>query len=173
MAQINHRRTRYVYNALYKHHRITQEVFDYCAEMNFIDAALAKKWRLVGYEQLCCNACALPGAASVAALRNAKYAHRHTAERKLTGLAIGSDNSNSSSSSKNQTHDRDREMKPGTTCVCRVPASQRRSKSFLACAVCGCHGCCSSDTTTHERHGVFDDLSTTTRTRHNVNIHTS
>lgn len=127
VAQINQARTRYVFDAYVRERRISKEVYDYCCEMGFIDGGLAKRWRLAGYERLCCVACGVPGSASIAASITAKYALRDKQERRSAKGASGTG--------------------PGgkATCVCRVPAAQRKNKSFVACAVCGCHGCCSAD----------------------------
>lgn len=130
VAQINHDRTRYVYDAYHRTHSISKAVFDYCCSMSFIDAGLARRWRLPGYEQLCCTACGVPGEASLAATRNAKYALRDQRAPKDRKSAIGGATSLEAQR---------------MTCICRVPAAQRKSRTFLACAVCGCRGCCSAD----------------------------
>ncbi|GET86274.1 hypothetical protein, conserved [Leishmania tarentolae] len=127
MAAINRARTRYVFLAYYKQHIISKEVYDYCVDMRLIDGGLARRWRLPGYERLCCTACGVPGAASLAANITSKYALRDRQERRLSTTA-----------SQQRIHDT-------ATCICRVPAAQRKSKYFVACAVCGCHGCCSAD----------------------------
>jgi bud site selection protein 31 len=51
--QINHQRTRYVYDMYYVHHRISKQVYQYCINNKYIDAALAAKWKKPGYERLC------------------------------------------------------------------------------------------------------------------------
>ncbi|KAG5485459.1 hypothetical protein LSCM1_07543 [Leishmania martiniquensis] len=127
MASINRARTRYVFLAYYKQHSISKEVYDYCVEMKLIDGGLARRWRLSGYERLCCTTCGVPGAASLAASITSKYAFRDRQERRL-----------STSASQQRINDT-------ATCICRVPAAQRKSKYFVACAVCGCRGCCSAD----------------------------
>nr|CAJ2467371.1 unnamed protein product [Leishmania braziliensis]CAJ2467986.1 unnamed protein product [Leishmania braziliensis] len=127
MAAINRARTRYVFLAYYKQHSISKEVYDYCVEMRLIDGGLARRWRLPGYERLCCTACGVPGAASLAASITSKYALRDRQERRL-----------STSASQQRIDDT-------ATCICRVPAAQRKNKYFVACAVCGCRGCCSAD----------------------------
>ncbi|KAG5511006.1 hypothetical protein GH5_07207 [Leishmania sp. Ghana 2012 LV757] len=129
MAAINRARTRYVFLACYKQHSISKEVYDYCVEMKLIDGGLARRWRLPGYERLCCTACGVPGAASLAANITSKYALRDRPERRL-----------STSASQQRINDT-------ATCICRVPAAQRKSKHFVACAVCGCRGCCSAGAT--------------------------
>lgn len=123
VAQINRERTRYVFNAYWVTRSISKEVLDYCCDMQFIDAGLVRRWRLPGYEHLCCTACGVPGAAGIAAHVASTFAHRNRQERK----------------------DKRAPTAPNATCVCRVPAAQRKSKSFLACTVCGCKGCCSAD----------------------------
>lgn len=127
MSQINRDRTRCVFDALHRHRTISKEVFDYCVEMQLIDGGLARRWRIPGYERLCCTACGIPGSAAVAANTATKYALRDKAERRT-----------SASTTK-------KKGDAMTTCVCRVPSSQRKDSRFVACAVCGCHGCCSAD----------------------------
>ena len=51
--QINHQRTRYVFDMHYKYGRISKDVWDYCVRNRIIDSALASKWRKKGYERLC------------------------------------------------------------------------------------------------------------------------
>jgi bud site selection protein 31 len=130
MTAINRARTRYVFAAYTKQRVISKEVYDYCVEMQLIDGGLARRWRLPGYERLCCTACGVPGAASLAANITSKYALRDKQERRLP----------SSSAAALQ-----RLSDDTATCICRVPASQRKNKHFMACAVCGCNGCCSAD----------------------------
>lgn len=123
VAEINRRRTRLVYDAFYREKTISKEVFDYCCEMQFIDGGLARRWRLLGYERLCCVTCGVPGEASSAAQLTASLALRDKAgrRRKQQGEEAGQ-----------------------STCLCRVPAGQRRTKHFEMCQVCGCTGCSSS-----------------------------
>lgn len=59
VADVSRRRTRFVFDK-FQSKEISQQVFDYCCENRFIDAALAKKWRLSGYERLCCLQCVFP-----------------------------------------------------------------------------------------------------------------
>ncbi|KPI86293.1 hypothetical protein ABL78_4640 [Leptomonas seymouri] len=132
MATINHARTRYVFLAYTKQRIISKEVYDYCVEMQLIDSGLARRWRLPGYERLCCTACGVPGAASLAASVTSKYALRDKPERRLSASPPPFAALNKVSEDK-------------ATCICRVPAAQRKNKSFVACAVCGCKGCCSAD----------------------------
>ncbi|KEG10868.1 putative G10 protein [Trypanosoma grayi] len=122
VARINHERTRYVFNACYREKTISSEVLSYCCEMNFIDAGLVRRWKLPGYERLCCTACCVPGTASAAARLVSKHANRHKTERR--------------------SHDDDER---GGTCICRVPAERRRIKHLKGCTVCGCTGCSSGE----------------------------
>lgn len=131
VAQINRDRTRYVYDCRYRHQSISQEVYDYCCEMQFIDAGLARRWRLPGYEKLCCTACGIPGAASTAAQLTTKFALRDKPS---------SHRGPKSSSDKGEGNGGEDQR----TCICRVPIGQRRMKHFEACTVCGCKGCSSS-----------------------------
>eukprot|EP00796_Vickermania_ingenoplastis_P000629 gene629-348_t len=125
VAQINRDRTRYVFNAYYRQKLINKEVFDYCCEMQLIDSGLVKRWRLPGYEKLCCTACAIPGAASAAGSLTTKLALRDKAGRKRHADEAEGDRDQS-------------------TCLCRVPAGQRRATHFSACALnptqCGMAG---------------------------------
>ncbi|ORC92949.1 uncharacterized protein TM35_000022750 [Trypanosoma theileri] len=122
VARINRERTRYVYDACYREKMISSEVLNYCCEMNFVDAGLVRRWKLPGYERLCCTACCVPGTASAAARLVNKYANRHKTDRR--GRC-------------EDEHD--------GTCICRVPAEQRRNKRFAGCTVCGCTGCGSGE----------------------------
>jgi bud site selection protein 31 len=57
VASINYKRTRAVFDACVREKTISQKCLDYCCEMNFIDSGLVRRWRLDGYETLCCSAC--------------------------------------------------------------------------------------------------------------------
>lgn len=127
MSKLNHQRTRYVFDECFRHKRISRELFDYCCEAQFIDAGLARRWRLPGYEKLCCSACGVPGEAKGAAQLNVQLAFKDTAGRKRKHDEEGSE-------------DKERRV-----CICRVPARQRKGSHFTKCAVCGCSGCCSGD----------------------------
>lgn len=133
VAQINRDRTRYVYDAHYRHKTISQEVYDYCCEMQFIDSGLARRWRLAGYEKLCCTACGIPGAASTAAQLTTKFALRDKAS------------SHRGPKGRNAHDDVSGVGDDQRTCICRVPSGQRRVRHFEACTVCGCTGCSSSN----------------------------
>eukprot|EP00586_Coscinodiscus_wailesii_P006521 CAMPEP_0172488976 /NCGR_PEP_ID=MMETSP1066-20121228/18714_1 /TAXON_ID=671091 /ORGANISM="Coscinodiscus wailesii, Strain CCMP2513" /LENGTH=273 /DNA_ID=CAMNT_0013256525 /DNA_START=64 /DNA_END=885 /DNA_ORIENTATION=+ len=53
ILQIQHQRTRYVYDMYYTYKRIPRKVYDYCIKNKIIDAALIAKWKKPGYERLC------------------------------------------------------------------------------------------------------------------------
>ena len=53
VLQIQHQRTRYVYDMHYVHHKISRQVLDYCVKKKLADAALMAKWKKPGYERLC------------------------------------------------------------------------------------------------------------------------
>ncbi|CUG23956.1 Hypothetical protein, putative, partial [Bodo saltans] len=57
VAHINFKRTRAVYDACYRTKTISVKCLDYCCEMSFVDAGLIRRWRIGGYETLCCTAC--------------------------------------------------------------------------------------------------------------------
>ena len=54
VVQLSWQRTKYVHDMFYKHHKISQTCFDYCARNNIIDKALSDKWLEPGYNKLCC-----------------------------------------------------------------------------------------------------------------------
>mmetsp|Transcript_1575 Transcript_1575/g.2390 ORF Transcript_1575/g.2390 Transcript_1575/m.2390 type:complete len:234 (+) Transcript_1575:63-764(+) len=51
--QLNWQRSRYVYDMYYKYKKINREVYQYCLDMKYADAALIAKWKKPGYERLC------------------------------------------------------------------------------------------------------------------------
>lgn len=57
VSKINYKRTRAVYDACFRAKSISEKCLDYCCEMNFVDAGLIRRWRIGGYETLCCTAC--------------------------------------------------------------------------------------------------------------------
>lgn len=57
VARINYKRTRAVFDACFREKLISEKCLDYCCEMNFVDAGLVRRWRIGGYETLCCVAC--------------------------------------------------------------------------------------------------------------------
>lgn len=145
MAAINRARTRYVFNAYAKTRSITKEVYDYCVEMQLIDGGLARRWRLPGYERLCCTACGVPGAASLAANTTAKYALRDKQERRVPASVAAAQQQRGGGGEET------------ATCICRVPAAQRKNKRFMACVVCGCTGCCSADPPSEKSAGTGEN----------------
>ncbi|KAF8291649.1 putative G10 protein [Trypanosoma cruzi] len=124
VARINRERTRYVFNACYHEKTVSTDVLNYCCEMNFIDAGLVRRWKLPGYERLCCTACCVPGTASAAARTVNKHTNRQSHGRR---------------------EDNGGEERAEGTCICRVPAEQRRVKRLEGCTVCGCTGCGSGE----------------------------
>jgi bud site selection protein 31 len=59
IARINFARTRYVV-LMCRRREISQEVVDFCVDAGFIDGGLMSKWKLPGYERLCCTQCINP-----------------------------------------------------------------------------------------------------------------
>lgn len=55
--QINHQRSRYVYEMFYKKREISREVYEYCLQEKYVDAVLIAKWKKPGFEKLCCLMC--------------------------------------------------------------------------------------------------------------------
>ena len=53
IIQINHQRTRYVYDMYAVHGRISRELYDWCVRAKVVDANLIGKWKKAGYEKLC------------------------------------------------------------------------------------------------------------------------
>lgn len=51
--QINHQRSRYVYDMYYTYKKISKKVYDYCLKYKIADALLIAKWKKAGYERLC------------------------------------------------------------------------------------------------------------------------
>lgn len=51
--QINHQRSRYIYDMFYTHNSIPRKVYDYCLKNKIADASLIAKWKKPGYERLC------------------------------------------------------------------------------------------------------------------------
>ena len=45
--QIHHQRSRYIYELYYKRKTISKEVYDYCVQQGYADAALIAKWKKV------------------------------------------------------------------------------------------------------------------------------
>ena len=51
--QINHQRSRYIYDMYYTHNQISKRLYEYCLRMKLADAGLIAKWKKPGYERLC------------------------------------------------------------------------------------------------------------------------
>lgn len=134
VARINRERTRYVFNACHREKTISTAVLDYCCKMNFIDSGLVRRWRLPGYEGLCCIDCCVPGRAGAAARMVNKHTNRHKARRRVESGSSEWDGDGAQS-----------------TCICRVPAERRhKMKRLDGCTVCGCTGCVSGEKKTRE-----------------------
>lgn len=61
ILKINHQRSRYIYQMYYKSKKISKEVYEFCLEQKYADAALIAKWKKSGYENLCCIKCVQTG----------------------------------------------------------------------------------------------------------------
>lgn len=59
IARVNFSRTRYLHKML-KRKEISAEVVAFCVDQGLADGALLSKWRLPGYECLCCISCVNP-----------------------------------------------------------------------------------------------------------------
>lgn len=57
ILQLNHARSRYLYELFYKRKAITRTLYDWCLENGLADAELIAKWKKRGYERLCCLQC--------------------------------------------------------------------------------------------------------------------
>jgi bud site selection protein 31 len=57
--KLHHGRSRYVYE-MYREHKISREVYEYCLRNKHADGALIAKWKKQGYERLCCLRCIQP-----------------------------------------------------------------------------------------------------------------
>jgi len=55
--QINHQRSRYVYEMYYEKEAISKELYDWLLKNRYADSALIAKWKKQGYEKLCCLKC--------------------------------------------------------------------------------------------------------------------
>ena len=45
--QIHHKRSRFVYDMFYRKKRISRELYDFCLQEKYADAALIAKWKKV------------------------------------------------------------------------------------------------------------------------------
>ncbi|CDR98815.1 hypothetical protein [Sporisorium scitamineum] len=57
IIQINHIRSRYIYDLYYKREAISRELYDWLLKYQYADANLIAKWKRTGYEKLCCVRC--------------------------------------------------------------------------------------------------------------------
>jgi bud site selection protein 31 len=55
--QINHQRSRYIYDLYYTREAISTELYQWLLKQNYADAALIARWKKQGYEKLCCLKC--------------------------------------------------------------------------------------------------------------------
>eukprot|EP00918_Siedleckia_nematoides_P094758 GHVU01207994.1.p1 GENE.GHVU01207994.1~~GHVU01207994.1.p1 ORF type:complete len:149 (-),score=16.42 GHVU01207994.1:693-1139(-) len=60
ILKINHQRSRYIYEMYYKQKLISRDLYEYCLQEGWGDAALIAKWKKQGYERLCCLRCVQP-----------------------------------------------------------------------------------------------------------------
>ncbi|KAJ1978054.1 Component of the SF3b subcomplex of the U2 snRNP [Dimargaris xerosporica] len=58
--QLNHQRSRYIYDLFYARKAISRPLYDYCLKYGYADANLIAKWKKQGYEKLCCTRCIQP-----------------------------------------------------------------------------------------------------------------
>ncbi|KAJ1035795.1 hypothetical protein NDA13_000454 [Ustilago tritici] len=57
IIQINHTRSRYIYDLYYKREAISRKLYDWLLKYQYADANLIAKWKRTGYEKLCCVRC--------------------------------------------------------------------------------------------------------------------
>ncbi|KAH3667118.1 hypothetical protein WICMUC_005465 [Wickerhamomyces mucosus] len=55
--QINHAKSRYIYELYYKKNAISKELYNYLLKSRYGDGNLIAKWKKQGYENLCCLKC--------------------------------------------------------------------------------------------------------------------
>lgn len=55
--QINHQRSRYIYELYYKKGAISKELYEWLLKNGYADKMLIAKWKKTGYEKLCCLRC--------------------------------------------------------------------------------------------------------------------
>jgi len=51
--QINHERSRYVYELYYEKEAISKELYEWLLKNKYADAMLIAKWKKTGYEKVC------------------------------------------------------------------------------------------------------------------------
>lgn len=57
ITQINHQRSRYIYNLFYAKKEISRDLYNFLLEERYADDKLIAKWKKEGYEKLCCLSC--------------------------------------------------------------------------------------------------------------------
>ena len=55
--RIHHQMSRYIFDLFYKKKEISRELYEYCLNERWADAALVAKWKKSGFERLCCLQC--------------------------------------------------------------------------------------------------------------------
>jgi bud site selection protein 31 len=60
ILQINHQRSRYIYEMFYERRAISREVYEFALKEGYADAGLIAKWKKQGFERLCCVKCSQP-----------------------------------------------------------------------------------------------------------------
>jgi bud site selection protein 31 len=59
--KVHHQMSRYIYELFYKKKEISRELYEYCLNEKWADAALIAKWKKSGFERLCCLQCVQKG----------------------------------------------------------------------------------------------------------------
>jgi bud site selection protein 31 len=57
ILQVNHKRSRYIYEMYHKRKEISKELFEFLLREKYADSNLIAKWKKQGYEKLCCVSC--------------------------------------------------------------------------------------------------------------------
>lgn len=57
LIRLHHQRSRYIYQMYYEKKAISAEVYNFCLDQKYADAALIAKWKKPGYDKLCCLKC--------------------------------------------------------------------------------------------------------------------
>jgi bud site selection protein 31 len=83
--QINHQRSRYIYDLYYNREAISTELYQWLLKQNYADANLIARWKKQGYEKLCCLKCIATketnfGTACICRVPKAKLAKDTTVE---------------------------------------------------------------------------------------------
>ncbi|ODV85057.1 hypothetical protein CANARDRAFT_23607 [[Candida] arabinofermentans NRRL YB-2248] len=118
IVQLNHQRSRYIYELYYKKKIISKELYDWLIKNKFGDLELIAKWKKQGYENLCCLKCMLGkenNHGTTCICRVPKSSLKNT----ITGDGeVDNDNDNDNG------HGKERDIR---------------------CVNCGCRGCASGD----------------------------